>query len=221
VASPTETVIVSYCALTPSRCPFQRPNKAIVDHQHYLTYITRLMAALAAPARTRTAQEFSTLMLLSGTFLEAVEGGLGATHAQTCEHTSSEAIRRGPPGKSGTCELGLIIFHTQACFSCKKLRNPLLKVPRKDVGLWKSCRGNAGEATGVLWVTLCGVTHTLAQIKYPAVKSRRKPITMTASDFLTQWSTSVQGVTVCVAVLRQLHGLLTAGRLYTPTASAT
>jgi len=41
---------------------------------------------------------------------------------------------------------------------------------------------------------------------------------MTAFDLLTQWSINVDRVTVCVAVVRQLHGLLTVGRLYMPTA---
>jgi len=37
---------------------------------------------------------------------------------------------------------------------------------------------------------------------------------MTAWDLLSQWSINVDCVTICVAVVRQLHGLLTAGRLY-------
>jgi len=74
----------------------------------------------------------------------------------------------------------LSCVHTQARFSCKKLQNPLRKVPRKDVVLWKNCRGNAGEAARVLWVSLYGVTHKLVQRKSPAVRSRTKPIAMTA-----------------------------------------
>jgi len=95
----------------------------------------------------------------------------------------------------------------------KKLRNPLRQVPRKDVDLWKNCGGNAGEAPRVLWVTLYGVTHKLVRRKPPAVRSRTEPIAMTAKDLLTQWSINVDCVTVC-----QLHGLLTEGRSYTPTA---
>jgi len=41
---------------------------------------------------------------------------------------------------------------------------------------------------------------------------------MTACDLLTQWSINVDCVTVRVTVVLQLHGLLTAGRLYTRTA---
>ena len=41
---------------------------------------------------------------------------------------------------------------------------------------------------------------------------------MTAQDLLAQCSINVVCVTVCVAVVRQLHGLLTAGRFYTATA---
>ena len=112
----------------------------------------------------------------------------------------------------------LSCVHTQARFSCKKLRNPLRKVPHKDVDLWTNYRGNAGEAARILGVTLFGVTHKLVQRKSRAVKSLTEPIAMTACDLLTQWSINVDCVTVCVAVVRQLHGLLTAGRLYTPTA---
>ena len=71
---------------------------------------------------------------------------------------------------------------------------------------------------GVLWVSLYGVTHNLVQRKSPPVKSRTEPIAMTAQDLLAQCSINVVCVTVCVAVVRQLHGLLTAGRLYTATA---
>jgi len=84
--------------------------------------------------------------------------------------------------------------------------------------LWKNCGGNAGEAARVLWVALNGVTHKLVQRKSPAVKSRTEPIAMTACDLLTQWSINVDCVTVRVTVVLQLHGLLTAGRLYTRTA---
>jgi len=91
-------------------------------------------------------------------------------------------------------------------------------VPRKDVDLRKNCGGYAGQAARVLWVTLYGVTHKLVQRNPPAVRSRTEPIAMTAFDLLTQWSINVDRVTVCVAVVRQLHGLLTVGRLYMPTA---
>jgi len=70
----------------------------------------------------------------------------------------------------------------------------------------------------VLWLIFYRVTHKLVQRKISAVKSRTEPIAMTAQDLLTQWSIKVDCVTVCVAVVRQLHGLLTAGRLDTPTA---
>jgi len=87
--------------------------------------------------------------------------------------------------------------------------------------VWKDCGGNTDEAARVLWVTLYGVTHKLVQRKSPAVKSRTEPIAMTACDLLTQWSIHVDCVAVRVAVVHQLHGLLTAGRFYTPTAKAT
>jgi len=46
-------LIGSYWALlTPSRCPWQRPEKEIVDHQRYFIDLTWLMAALAAPGTT-------------------------------------------------------------------------------------------------------------------------------------------------------------------------
>jgi len=133
---------------------------------------------------------------------------------------SAVRARGGLEGASGVspAQWCLSCVHTQARFSCKKLRNPLRKVPRKDDDLWKNCGGNADQAARVLWVTLYGVTHKLVQVKSPAVKSRTEPIAMTACDLLAQWSINVDCVTVCVAVVRQLHGLLTAGRLYTPTA---
>jgi len=126
--------------------------------------------------------------------------------------------KRVLPNHVAPAQWCLSCVHTQARFSCKKLRNPLHKVPHKDVDLWKNCRGNAGEVARVLWVPLFGVTHKLVQRKSRAVKSHTEPIAMTACDLLTQWSINVDCVTVCVAVVRQLHGLLNAGRLYTPTA---
>jgi len=44
---------------------------------------------------------------------------------------------------------------------------------------------------------------------------------MTACDLLTQWVINVDCVSICVAVVRPRQGLLTAGRLYAPTAAAT
>jgi len=72
----------------------------------------------------------------------------------------------------------------------------------------------------VLWLIFYGVTHKLIQSIPPAVKSRTEPIAMTdgLEDLLTQWSINVHCLTACVAVIRQLHGLLTAGRVYSPTA---
>jgi len=69
-----------------------------------------------------------------------------------------------------------------------------------------------------LWLIFYRVTHKLVHRKSSAVKNRTEPIAMTAQDLPTQWSIKVDCVTLCVAVVRQLHGLLTAGRLYMPTA---
>jgi len=53
------------------------------------------------------------------------------------------------------------------------------------------------------------------QRQSPAVNSRTEPIALTADDLLIQWSINVDCVTAWVAVVRQVNGLLTEGRLCT------
>jgi len=67
-------------------------------------------------------------------------------------------------------------------FLVKKLRNPLRKALRKNVDLWKNCRGTACERGRISWwLRFHGVTHTLVQSKSRAVKNDTEPIAMTAT----------------------------------------
>jgi len=108
--------------------------------------------------------------------------------------------------------------HAQTRFSCKKLRNPLLKAPRKEVDLWKNCRGTAREATRVGGWHFTGWPTGWCRYNLQLSRATRSQSPWRQRVSVIQSSINIDRVTACVAVVGQLHRLLTAGRLSMPTA---